>query len=324
MAQVLSVAQQNMPANNTQIYVLALDSTGSIWQRMSDQWQIVVGSPSQASQVDNTQEIGVRFLDILTQAVARLSNSAAGNPPISLQPGENHYDVPPLTREMRISIFKSSNSPGVLTVTQPDGSVLQEGSQLTIQNRDRPIEVWTITQPQPGQWAFNVGNTGDRLDVKLQLIPVEIYAQFQGGPFLQFGDVPLTVQFMDDQGAPLPVYAAPYTLQANAALTLPDGSQQNLLLPQTNDGGFAGTFTANQRGDYTLGVTASFTGTDGKLHQVFNQNAVGKFTVLGVNYAVSGLSSSGYLVGDQLVLAAQISDDQKIPSTILRRASPPG
>src|SRR5690606_23713791 len=119
-----ALVQTAFPPPDYQIYVLALDATGELWQQRSADWQTVTGEPDRAVLVDTNQQVGVLLYQILGQLVAEASSGGASGglrDALQLTPGENIIFVPPYQRLMRLSLFKSSNSPGVLTTTQPNG-----------------------------------------------------------------------------------------------------------------------------------------------------------------------------------------------------------
>ncbi|MBN2303222.1 MAG: VWA domain-containing protein [Anaerolineae bacterium] len=314
MDAVNALVQTAFPVPDYQIYVLALDATGEVWQTRSSDWQAVVGEAARATLVATNQQVGVQFYLILSQLVAATGGSKVSGglrDAQQLTPGTNTIFVPPYQRLMRLSLFKSSNSPGVLSITQPNGQPLPSTDpDVTVSNQNRPIEVWTIADPIPGDWVFEVGSQNDRLDVYLELIPLEVTASASGGTFRLYDDVPLSVQLTDAVTQdPLISYPPPYDLTVQAVITLLDGSTLYQPLTSAQSGTYTGTYTANMGGQYTLGVQASITLPTGEDYVIVSQPALSAFTVSGLVLEVDTFPAGDYLVGEAVELSARVVDD---------------
>ncbi|MBN1564129.1 MAG: VWA domain-containing protein [Anaerolineae bacterium] len=314
MDTVNDLVQRAFPPLAYQIYVLALDATGDVWQTRSADWQSVVGLPERATLVETNQQVGVQFYRILAQVVSSTGEDQTSGGLTDAQqlvPGINTVFVPPYQRLMRVSLFKSSNSPGVLSITQSNGLPLAANDpDVTISNQDRPIEVWTIVNPVPGDWVFEVGSQNDRIDIYLELIPLDVTADVTGGSFRQYDDVPLTVTLTDaTTQTPLNSYPPPYDLAVEARLTLPDGTETRLPLTSTQPGAYSTVYPADLNGTYTLGLTASVTLPTGEDYIIFDQSDLNTFTVSELILQVDDFPADAYLVGEEVQLTARVVDD---------------
>jgi hypothetical protein len=307
MQQVLSLTQNSFPSPDYRLYVLALDDEGDLWSRWEDRWQQIVNLPERATRVQSSQEIGVRFLNILTELVSAVRLEAF-QPPQSLVPGQNTFQIPPFIREVRLSIFKSTASPGLLEVIQPDSRPLTDSDpSLTIANRNRPIEVWTIQNPTPGDWTFIVGSTNDRVDVYLDLIPIEVTATVEGGYFLQGDDITLAVQLQDSAGDPLPDYGTDVGLQVIAQITAPDGTRSETPLSLQADATYTTTWQAALVGLHQMGIRAT-SQLNGSNFLILERDNVGNFDVKGVRFEADSLPMNQFLVSDNLDLNVSLTD----------------
>jgi len=295
---------------NDLIYVMALDNTGTIWPLWSDEWSTVAGQPSRATVLTTNQEIGVRFRDILSELVGIL-RPAAADTIARLQPGANRVFVPPYHRLVRVSLFKSALSPGVLSVQQPDGQPL-DTSTITVDGADRAIEVWTIPHPQPGDWVFTVGSTADQMSVYLELVPLDVAAAFISSDVPLFTNVPFSVTLTDPDGRPLPTYAD-FPLIVAAALTAPDGTISELPLAAEADSTFSGTVLAAQPGRYIMGVRATVD-VNGDAIPLVAISSIGEFSVRGITLTLDPLERADYLIGETLTITARVNDTNGAPA----------
>ncbi len=302
--------QGAFPIPDTLLYVIALDATGTLWNNFSGDWQQVTTDPARATRAESSQQVGVQFLSILRELIGILRGTDTSTAFVDLVPGENHISIPPYQRLMRVSLFKSVASPGLLDITLPDSSSLTPPDpRLTINNQDRPIEIWTITNPTPGEWIFTVGSAEDRIDVFLDLIPVEVKAQIGEGDFQQFDEIPLSLSLFDDQGAPLQAYPPPYDLQVESRVLLPDGTGQIVILTELIPGIYEGRIRATMGGVYQVGFTATSQFPPGTPYVVYSAANVGSFTVTGVHLETDPMPHGDYLVGNQVQIRARILDD---------------
>lgn len=292
------------------IYVMALDDTGTIWPVWSDEWSAIAGQPDRATVLNTNQEIGVRFREILSELIGilRPADSAAIT---QLTPGANRVFVPPYHRLVRVSLFKADLAPGVLSVQQPDGQPLDRAS-ITVDGADRAIEVWTIPNPQPGDWVFTVGSTADQMSVYLEIVPLDVTAAFASGDVPLFTTVPFSMTLITPTGDPLPRYPA-FPLTVTAALTAPDGTITDLPLTAQADGTFGGTVLAAQPGRYIIGLSAAVA-VNGTAVPLLTVSAVGEFSVRGIALTLDPLERTEYLIGETLTVTARLNDTSGDPA----------
>ncbi len=300
----------SFPAPDYQLYVMLFDASGDLWAKWQDIWTQIVHDPGNASHVETSEQVGAHFLNILCSVVGQIETAGVGGCSIDdIGPGENRIQVNPYLQALRISIFKSTTSPGVLAVQMPDGSMLATTDpRLTIQNVDRAIETWTIENPLPGEWLFIVGSEQDQI-VVLEDILMDMRADFSGGDFALFDTATFRVTLSDQDGTALPDYSAPFGIQASGIVTLPDGSQQPAAWTEVAPGVFEGWIQTTLPGEYMVSsfvaTTQMINGTPFELMAVEN---IGAFTVGGVNLQAGNLPSGQYYVGNAIPLTATLRD----------------
>lgn len=319
MNDLLSLVNQVMPATNYQMYVLAIDDSGELWSTREQDWKAITRDDEHAIQVVNSFEIGSSFQQILRN----LLNISEGD---SLPPGEpRQIAVPPYTAQIRISIFKSSSDPALLTIRHPDGELLDSTNpQITVTNRDRPIEIWNIYEPTPGTWEFQVGNPNDELDAYLEFIPIQVQARMPDRAFLQYETAVFDIEFTDDTQQPLPIYESPYNLVVSITAIRPDGTQQLL----TPTGQVQSVYTAelylDQAGIYTIAVEATNRLPDGSLVTVYSYQEVGAIQTSDVVVSVESMPSGTYKASESAtleILTVNPNDNQPIDVTNLELLS---
>lgn len=308
--------QQAFPTHSHRVYVLALDTSGGFWSVWESRWQQIAGATERATRVETSQQVGVSFLNILVEVMRLIRGGEQGDVQ-RLESGQNNITLPPYLREVRISIFKSTASPGLLSVNRPDNVVLLEGDpSLIITNRDRPIEVWTIKDPQPGVWTFTVGDTNDRLDVYLDLIPIEVQASISGGTFVAGDDVTVDVLLTaSGESTPLIDYGSVYTPRATLTLTAPSGAQSVIPLTRTPEGRYQTRIESVQAGLYKVGIEVITQTADGQLYPILNRAEMTHFEVRDVVFEVSLPVENRFLVGQVLPVMATLTDSDGQPLT---------
>ena len=313
MALVQSLAQDAFPPPDYQVYVLALDSTGQLWERYQGDWQAVVGDPTRATRVESAPEISARFLEILNQLLAQttIQSAISMTPPQKLAPGENILFVPPYQQQIRLSIFKANSDPAQITVLQPDGQTLQAGNpQLTIANADRPIEVWTITYPSAGTWTFTVQSAYEHLDVYLEMIPLDVKAQVETDNLTLLEPTNITVQLLDSATGQPPVDpSGRFPLTVIAQIKTPQNTTDPVQLTESKPGVYKGVYTPQTGGTYTIGVTAHTTLEDGSTLTLIDVPDAEVLRVGSLTLQVSTWPEGELLVGDTVQFSAVVLDE---------------
>ena len=308
MTELNTFVSAQFPDERYVSYVIALDAQNDFWPTWADEWQSITGDPSQAARAETNQQVGVRFYNIMIELVNRVRGTEIVDSQ-TLQPGDNTIFLPPYLSEARFSIFKSNTSPGVLQISRPDGRELAlDSPELVIVNQDRPIEIWTVLDPMPGEWLITVGSTDDRIDVYLELVPVEVSANLVGGPYIQFTDVDINFELTGSDGNPLLILNDPYDLNVTMNIIQPDGTSLSRSLSREIDSQFTGSFRAEQGGLHTIVLQAETRTLDDRIYTVLESRQVATFEVLGINLDVQGLPSGDYLVGEFIDLEASLTD----------------
>lgn len=311
MEVVQQTTSETFPPPQYELYALVLDSSGDLWAKWNTTWAEIVRIPENTSRVSDSQQIGVLFLQILRRLISQVEGGLSEDSLITLNPGENQVEIPPYQRLMRLSIFKSSASPGLLTITLPDGTPLEEGDpRLDSGDRNRPIEIWTMTSPPPGEWIFTLGSTADRIDVSLELIPIEVQAALSDQNISRYDTVTVRLTTTDDAGNPLPSYAPPYDLQVESTVTLAGGSSQQITLQEVSDGVYEGKIAVEQAGVYQVAVKAVTQFPDGTPYVIYEDENVDSFNASDIVLQVDGLPAGDYLLGNEITVNAQLVDEQ--------------
>lgn len=318
MDQLLTVRSEAFPADGYEVYTLVLDASGDLWQNWQSTWETIVYDPDHAVRLENSQQIGFRFQNILCDLMVQTGvsgqNVCNSNP---LPPGSNAIDVPPYQLAMRISIFKSTLSPGVLEVRLPDGTQLAENDpRLTVSDPSAPIEIWEITSPPPGTWSFTVGSVDDQV-ILLELVPATAQIELPDTTIKLFESFTCTVKLLDETGSPLPNYPPPYdALDASITVHLPDNTVQTVPLEPVQDGIYEATLQATQSGTHTVGLTAVSRDLSGAEVVLYDNSAASQFEVSPIIMIAPDPVQPDYLVGEQLALTTSFAQNDSTPAAV--------
>ena len=307
MAAVDSFINREFTDDRYVLYVIALDAQNDFWPTWIDEWQSITRNPEQAARAETNQQVGVRFYNIMIELVRRVRGLDIA--PEHLVVGENRVVLPPYLAEARLSIFKSSRSPGLLQLLRPDGRELAiTDSEISVTNQNSPIEIWTISNPVPGEWQIIVGSEDDRVDVYLELIPIEVNANLTATSFIQFTDIDLSFELTDSDDNPLLILNDPYDLNVTVSIIQPDEATFSRPLTYEIDGIFTGNFRAEQSGMHRVLLEATTRTVDERIYTVFENRQVATFDVLGINLDIDSMPSGNYLMGQVIPVTAMLRD----------------
>jgi hypothetical protein len=308
MEEVITFTDTTFPTSTYQQYALVLDAEGDLWERWQNYWVEVVNDTDHASRVESSQQVGVQFLHLLCEVLGQVSTEGFGECPTVLGT-TNTIVVPPYQRLMRLSIFKSNTLPGVLTITLPDGSQLtNSSSDVVASNVDRPIEIWTINQPMPGEWRIEVGENTDRVDVFYELLPVTVTITPPKDEYRRFDTVQFRLSLLDDTGTPLPNYPG-YKVVAIAETSDPFGNTESVELTPIVEGIYEGTLTATLDGEYSLSLNAEVQMPDGTTYPLYQSPTPLMFKVKGLRIENTTTLNDEYLAGVSIPVTAQVIDE---------------
>lgn len=315
MQNVIELTEAAFPAPDYAVYVLTLDVTGSLWDIWRSDWQVVTRVPERTTLATDSQQVGIRFLDILLELMSLIRGTDEQSLNV-LQVGENHVFVPPYLAEIRLSVFKSSRDPGLLEIVSPGGSLLPETDpRVSIRNRDRPIEIWTINNPQPGDWVFTVSEAQTQMDVYMEFIPVDVNLQVTADEYYQYDSVPLSFNLLDSQGQPLLIYADPYGLDVTVDIASPNGEILSMPATLQHDGAYHASVFVDQRGTYTVSVSAVSTVPSGETYIILQRQQAVTFEVTGV-VLDANLPEGEFLSGSVYELEITLSDENDEPLNV--------
>lgn len=314
MEDLLTLTEAAFPPGTYALYVIALDDTGQIWDTRRTDWEAVVRDPANATRAETSQQIGVRFLDILTQVANRLGGQGAA--PVPIPVGTSEIPIPPYQREVQLSIFKSTTTPAQLDVTRPDGTALAPTDPaLSVRGANNPIEVWTIQNPAPGTWTFTLPADVGGINASLQLIPITLQAEIPAQTYFIYDTVTVTVALQQENGTPLPIY--PDTpLNVEARITGPDGLTETVPLALVTGSTFSADVVPGQAGTYTVGVGAATQFPPGTRYPLLDAADVGTFTVTALDLVLLTQPEPSYLVGNTFTIEAAVRDSAGAPVAV--------
>lgn len=313
MDDLTAFSDSNFPPSEYEIFVLAIDQTGDLWNERQDDWETITRNPARASRVMTSDEVGSRFLQILSELIATEI--------ISVPAGEDFpIEIPPYTSEIRISLFKATTDPGSLMIRQPDGTQLSDASpNVTVTNRERPIEVWNIVTPiDPGMWVFRAGSVNDELSVFLELIPIQVSAMMPAQTLNRFNTAEFSINITDSGGNPIPRYDAPYTLNVDIRAILPDGSVRALTSTERseNESVFESSVALDQPGTYTITLDLGVSLPDGSIFSLFSDDNLGTITATDVRVEADNLPTGEYKIAENQTTTVRVLDGNDQLSTL--------
>ncbi len=315
MRNVIELTKGAFPSDDYVVFVLTLDATGVLWDRWRSDWQQITQIPERTSLATDSQQVGIRFLNILMELMAIIQGNDDQSVNV-LNMGENRVFIPPYLAEIRLSIFKSSLEPGMLEIIKPSGLGLSNfDPEVDIYNRDRPIEVWRISNPEPGDWIFRVDDEQSHLDIYMEFIPVDISVQIEEKTYYQYNTISLSFDLLDASGNPLVIYGPPYDLNVTADLLMPDGETQSI--PVTTQGGsnYKIDIYGGQVGAYSMGIHAVSMMPLSQPHTIFSRQQAAEFEVIGIRLDAN-MPIDEFLSGSIYDLHVTLTDSNNQPLDI--------
>jgi len=183
--QVRKMVQNSMgAADGFRIYAVEIDNEDS--SVMGPFWEEITGQP--AYRVTSDAEIGVRFQEIL-QSVTSDFPSQVEALDKSIEPGP--ILVNPFLQSLNFTFFKSAldQTPKLI---KPDNTPLSNSdTKYEILGDQDPIEVWTIYNPEPGEWRLEFPS--DSL-IKSRQVFAKPTLIVPPGPHTEY--VPITIEFV--------------------------------------------------------------------------------------------------------------------------------
>jgi hypothetical protein len=324
------LAEREFAGADYSLYVIALDSTGRLWESRQSDWEAIVRVPDHATQVENGTQIAIQIQSILTEVFAQnvLSNNTAsavadgtdtGATFITPQPialAGDMIPVAPYQAELRLTFFKLDPIPAQVQVIDPAGNpITPANANVDIINADEPIEIWTIRDPLPGMWQMTIESTAIVSDAfwQTQSIPLALDLEMPDDIAL-FEEATLRTTLARANGLLLPVYDNEYQLAVQTILTRPDGQTETMSMTNDRDGQYSTTVLADQAGSYTTVVSAQTQTLDGQDLVLVEETT--SFTVAGLVFDAEPIPQSQYLVGEQVTGAVTLLQDDGTPPTL--------
>ncbi|MCD4685086.1 MAG: VWA domain-containing protein [Anaerolineae bacterium] len=319
MNDLLDFAQINFPAPDYRIYILAIDANDTYWPRFATSWQAIVGNHGRAERLEDSTDIGPRFVTILTDVTQMLrgeTESGAGTEGDTLgeqvgfdQANTATIDVPPFYQTLRITIFKNEPS-AQITITDPYGNVVSDVMPtVSVTGRDSAIEIQTIQFPEPGIWHITTQNA-TLLDIYKDLLRVNWRLDHPSGSLQPFTPFEITLHLEDADGNPLPNYANPaYALDVSVTLKPDNGPAQNMNLTTAGTGTYTVQIIPEEVGHYALELSATSQRSDGTPFTVLHEAIPQAFDVAPTAFTVTGFPANDMLVSERVTLWAAIADD---------------
>lgn len=315
MDDVLALTTTAFPAPDHHLFVIAIDENDQFWSRFAPRWETVVDNPANARRVTTSTEVGQQFLQILTQMIGLLrgdtNTDVIGQEIPLLGTGiPTLISVSPYNQTMRLTIFKSQPNISVF-LTDPRNQSISEGViDVEITGQNTPIETWTITHPQPGNWSLLTSADVSLMDVYLDLLRATWDAEIAQENVTRYLPVDLSLQIVDSQGVPLPRYDDPrYQLNVTVTANGANGAAQQLSLNVAELGGYIGSYIPTQAGITTFDLTATTQNVDGTLLTIINAPDFMSIDAADMTMTVNQAPVERMFISETVTLTAALTDE---------------
>jgi len=315
MDQVAQLTAAVFPAPSYRLYVIAVDETNNFWQRFAGAWTRIVGDADNARRVETATEVGQQFLQILADLVHTLRTGSGGlgsdviGQQVMLTDGvPAQIAVSPYNQMMRITFFRSQmDSPIELRTPtgQPIGASLPT---LSITGAGTPIEIWSIHNPEPGNWTLVTSNT-DTVDVYLDLLRTTTEVTLSHAEQTRYLSTELRLRLLDSEGSPVQEYRDPrYQLSAAALVTDPDGRTSSLALQSDGAGMFTAPFIPTQVGLHLFDIVATTRDVDGSTLNLVDTHEAVTLMVTDITLQVTQQPDNRLFMSETLTVSAVVGD----------------
>jgi hypothetical protein len=272
MEAVEKLTESAFPPPDYRLYVIAIDDENQFWPQFEASWRTIVRSEANARKVTTATEVGQQFLQILTELV-RLVRDSAGSAPndvigekveLSMSGTPTLISVSPYNQAMRITFFKSALNI-TIQLMMPNGLLLSpENPRVQVTGTGTLIETWTIANPEPGNWSLTSTGGVDLLDVYLDLLRATWKIDLAETRVSIYTPVDLRLSLLDSEGNPLAEYADPrYRLNVTVTAVSPHGESAQLSLTANGLGVYNAQYTPTQPGIYRFQLQATTRNVDG-------------------------------------------------------------
>lgn len=287
-----------MPHNNYEFYVIALDANGSFWPVLEGQnqlWTEVICPGSTCNdrlqRVTDPSQIGRLLQSILVSISNEVSSGVLKQAQIPIPGGT--FTIPPYQQLARISVFKNADALlDNLAFAGPAGVVTPDGDTT-----NTPIDVFNLNDPQPGGWQVTGIDATQVASMSVDFIAYGLQSVGVSSDQEMLSTIPLEVALVDGNGNvaahrtdyPLTVTAMIYEAELLDRNSRPLLETITLTLDATNPGEarFVGQWVPLTPGRYEIRVSATYPGATELL--VNDQTVVADLQVAGSTVEWSGI-----------------------------------
>lgn len=325
MDELIRMAQTTFVPPSYRVYTIAIDDDNSFWPSFQSDWE-TVSATGGAQRVENATQASSEFLNIMVGLVNEIRvadlnggvNDRIGES-VDFADGTNRTQVvvPPYYQRMRITVFKVQLESGVILTTPSGLTMNQTTPQVTVTGLSNAIEVWTIDNPEPGNWEVQSLQDTSVTDVVLDLIQVNDSLGIDNTLQTRYVPVELSITLTNSDGDPLQQYTDPrYTLQFDAAYTSPSG----VSMPITFDPPINSTYSAQmipaEVGTYNVNLRAYATDAAGNTFDVINRPNAVTFEVGEIGGTFSEEPAGNILISQTKTVSGQLVDAEGNPLAV--------
>lgn len=316
MQELISLTRSAFPSDNYRIYTIAVDNNNSFWGSFESDWQAIVSGRGNAQRVENSTEASSEFLNIMVSLVneIRASSGESGNgnrigENIELDPLTNTspINVPPYYQRMRVTVFKLQQEAGVV-LTTPSGITMSQASpQVTVTGLSNAIEVWTIDNPEPGNWQLQSITDSNVTDVVLDLIQVNYTINIENSLKTRYVPIELVIELQGSTGDPLPQYTNPaYNLQFDTTYTSPSGTVHTVTFADPINSIYTATIVPEEAGTYDINLRAFANDANGNSFDLINRAPAATFDVGEITADFTESPTGDILISQEKTVSGQL------------------
>jgi len=228
------------------LYVIAVDVKGSYWPKDRPYWERITRGNTFLINSMNEKNLDKVFTNILLKLLKTPEITWDSIPPEGLK-----VKIEPYLERLTFSFLKEN--PGVkVTILRENGQPLTRETPGVNHLTGRVSEIYSIADPEPGDWRCKIEAGKGKVEVGKSIIPVRVKILSPYSPFPQGKPMDIMATFLKRDNTPVKENSA-YRLWLGAKVLTPEPKEH--FIKFKSDG--KGTY----RGDQTLE-----TGLDGNYH----------------------------------------------------------
>lgn len=306
---------------NQRMLLLQIGGTNSEgWKVSENEWNNLSINKTTLNATD-AQSVG-NALNPALLSLIRSTNAITGDivPNTSAtQDTTRVLDVLPYQQQLQL-VFLKSGANFQAQITRPNGRAVSasDADVLSLMGRDSVLEVWKLSNPDPGQWRVVVQNNFAELDsgVQVLLSQKQSVANFTApANGLQYEGIEFSVEIRDDDGRLLPNYSdTRYQIRDTIRVTAPDNTAQTIDLQPDGAGKFTARWTPTIDGTFTVRLELK---SGSVLRDILPEVGASQLTVTPVSLRISGLEEATELLqGASYRYEAVFTDSRNTPLDI--------